>query len=128
MISQLSHVCFYTNNLIKVKKFYIDILNFKIVHLFHNPETNQDYGYFIKVGKKTYLEFLYSKKKINKKSLNHICFQTSQIYKLKKKLNKFFPDLKITRGKTDNILQFWVEDFEGNKIEFHQFDKKNNYN
>ena len=33
----------------------------------------------------------------------------------------------ITRGKTDNILQFMIKDNEGNLVEFHQRDKNQNF-
>jgi len=34
---------------------------------------------------------------------------------------------KISRGKTDNILQFFTKDFEGNVVEFHQRDRKSKF-
>ena len=58
MIKTLSHISLSSSNLEKVKKFYIDILKFKIVHKFINPKTNFEYGIFIFCGNNTLLEFL----------------------------------------------------------------------
>ena len=67
MIRSLSHISLSSSNLEKVKKFYIDILNFKIVHKFINPKTNFEYGIFIFCGNNTLLEFFYDKEKTKKK-------------------------------------------------------------
>ena len=62
MLSKLSHISLTTNNLNKVKKFYVDLLGFKIVHKFTNDK-KKDYGYFIYCGNGTFLEFFNSNKK-----------------------------------------------------------------
>ena len=67
MIKTLSHISLSSSNLEKVKKFYIDILKFKIVHKFINPKTNFEYGIFIFCGNNTLLEFFTIKKKQKKK-------------------------------------------------------------
>ena len=124
MIKNLSHISLMSNSLVKVKNFYIKKLGLKIVHEFRNQENNL-YGYFLKANKDTFLEFFFTKKKINFNDKNshfrHICFEVSNI----KKLNKiiFKNKLKINRGKTDNILQTFTKDYEGNVIEFHQRDR-----
>ena len=72
--------------------------------------------------------FLIVKKKINFNKNNpfrHICFEVNNIKKFAKKLKNKKP--KITRGKTDNILQFMVKDNEGNLVEFHQRDNKSKF-
>ena len=72
--------------------------------------------------------FLIQKKKNNLKNKNdkfrHICFEVKNIKRFAKKLNK---KIKIQRGKTDNILQFFIKDFEGNIVEFHQRDNKSKF-
>ena len=50
-----------------------------------------------------------------------MCFDVKNIYKFKKIFRK---KIKVKRGKTDNIMQFYVKDNEGNLIEFHQKNKK----
>ena len=56
--------------------------------------------------------------------MRHICFEVKNIKKIAKKLKKYDPNIKLKRGKTDNVLQFMTNDFEKNLIEFHEHDKK----
>jgi catechol 2,3-dioxygenase-like lactoylglutathione lyase family enzyme len=129
MIKNLSHISLFTNSLSKIKKFYVKKLQLKIVHKFKNKK-NETYGFFLSANENTFVEFFLTKKKIN--SLNkenhfrHICFEVNNIKKFKKKfINK--NQTKITRGKTDGILQFFTKDLEGNIIEFHQRDQKSKF-
>ena len=127
MISGLSHISLSTNSLKKVYNFYIEILGLKIIHKFNN-KNKETYGYFISASNNTFLEFFNSKEKINfknkKDKFRHICFEVKNIKRFAKKLDK---NVKIKRGKTDNILQFFIKDFEGNIVEFHQRDKKSKF-
>jgi catechol 2,3-dioxygenase-like lactoylglutathione lyase family enzyme len=129
MIQNLSHISLLTNSLEKVKNFYIKKLKLKIIHEFRN-EKSELYGLFINANKSTFLEFFLTKKKINflntKNQFRHICFEVQNIKKFKNKFKKN-NSIKITRGKTDNILQFFVYDLEGNIIEFHQRDYKSKF-
>jgi predicted enzyme related to lactoylglutathione lyase len=128
MIRNLSHISLLTNSLEKVKNFYIKKLKLKIIHEFRNDKSEL-YGLFINANKSTFLEFFLTKKKINfrncKNHFRHICFEVNDIKKMNKKIanNK----KKISRGKTDNILQFFTKDFEGNVVEFHQRDRKSKF-
>ena len=122
MIKKLSHVSILSNDFDKVHKFYIDILKFKIAHMFTNNQ-NEVYGMFLHAGKGTFIEFFKSDKKLLNNSFDHICFEVENISEIKNKFNHI-PNLKITRGRTDNILQFKVKDYEINLIEFHQHDER----
>ena len=119
-IKKLSHVCLSTKSLKKVKDFYIGILKFKIAHEFIN-KNNKTYGYFINTGNKTFIEFFLSKNKIIKKNtpVRHICFEVYDIDTFFKKIKYKFPNSKLKVGKTDNIKQFFIKDYENNIIEFH---------
>ena len=124
MIKRLSHISLSTNNLKNVIDFYVKILDFKIFHKFINKKNNELYGLFINCGNKSYLEFFKNKKKIKKDNhFRHICFEVTNIKNIFLKLKKVDKTIKIKRGKTDNVLQFMTRDFEGNLIEFHQYDK-----
>ena len=129
MIKNLTNISLFTNSLLKIKKFYIKKLKLRIIHEFKN-NNNETYGYFLSASKNTFLEFFLTKKKINflnkKNQFRHICFEVSNIKKFEKKfVNK--NKTKITRGKTDGILQFFTNDLEGNIIEFHQRDRKSKF-
>ena len=126
MIKNLSHISLFTNSLYKVDKFYVKKLGLKVVHKFKNKD-NKVYGYFLSINKNTFLEFFLINKKINfnnkKNHFRHICLEVKNIKSFKK---KYFNQsrIKIVRGKTDKILQFFKKDLEGNIIEFHQRDKQ----
>lgn len=122
MIKNLSHVSLPYIKLEKLIHFYVKILGLKIVHKFKN-KNKKIYGIILKCGNKTFLEFF----KKNKKNINknyHFCFNVKNIYLIEKKLKKYNRNIIIKRGKTDKVLQFMSNDFEGNIIEFHQLDKK----
>ena len=124
MIKQLSHLSLSTKNLSKVKKFYVNILKFKILHKFIN-EKRFTYGLFLNCGKKTCIEFfLTNSKRSNHGQLRHFCFEVNNIKAIAKKLKRYDKKIKVLRGKTDKVLQFMTKDFENNIIEFHQYDKK----
>tara|TARA_Y100000816_G_scaffold262242_1_gene219795 strand:+ start:52 stop:444 length:393 start_codon:yes stop_codon:yes gene_type:complete len=129
LIKNLSHLSLSTKSLPKVKKFYVDILNCKVVHTFINTKNNELYGYFLSSGNNTFIEFFKIKKNVKKKRGNifrHLCFEVRNIYKLRKKLIANSPS-RIKRGKTDRILQFFAKDFENNIVEFHQRDRKSKF-
>ena len=124
MIKNLSHISLTTNSLKKVHNFYVKLLGLKVVHKFINHKGDL-YGYFLSSGKNTYLEFFKSNKieKFEKnRPFRHICFEVSSLLNIAKKFNNKKIDIK--RGKTDGILQFFVNDGEGNIVEFHQRNKK----
>ncbi len=114
-------MCFYTKDLKKVNEFYIKILGFEIAHKFININ-GETYGYFIHCGNGTFIEFFLNEDLKERQNINHICFQVDDINIIANKLKKYFDNIEIRRGKTDNVLNFFINDFDGNKIEFHQHD------
>ena len=64
IIKQLSHASLSSNDLEKVKKFYVKILGFKIVHKFKG--VSGVYGLFLYCDKRTLLEFFLTKKNKDK--------------------------------------------------------------
>ena len=129
MIKNLSHLSLSTESLEKVKNLNINILDFKIAHNFINNK-NEIYGFFIYCGNNTFIEFFKVEKlMINKQNLyRHLCFEVENIEIMKNKLEILDQKIEIKRGRTDNILQFFVKDFENNMIEFHQNDKHSKLN
>ena len=124
LIKKISHISLFTNDLNKVYSFYIDILKLKIAHKFLNDQNNL-YGLFINAGEGTFIEFFKTDKEIINGNTNHFCFEVSDINKIKENLQKSMKiSIPIKRGKTDDILQFMIKDFENNSIEFHQYDNK----
>lgn len=125
MIKGISHISLSSKNLKKVIDFYVKFLGFKVAQKFIN-KNNQLYGVFIYCGNKTFIEFFKSKEKfdIKKSKFRHLCFEVKNFSQFLKKIKKKFKNVRVNRGKTDNILQFFIKDFEGNIIEFHYHDNK----
>ena len=61
-IKNLSHISLSAKSLDNVKKFYVNLLNLKIIHEFRNKKNNDLYGIFFSSGKGTFLEFFKDKK------------------------------------------------------------------
>ena len=127
MISRLSHVCLGTNNLEAAVDFYVEILGLRVVHEFRNDK-NERYGAFISANGGTFIEIFNDPEPKKEGGLfRHICFEVEEIQALKSRLTGLGYDLSVTRGKTDNVLQTWINDPDGNVIEFHQHDAKSIY-
>lgn len=122
MIKKLSHVSLLTKDLNKIYKFYVEILGLKVIHKFVNNR-KELYGLFLHAGKGTFIEFFKNNKKKLSKTYDHICFEVDNIYETKKKFDKV-TKIEVKRGRTDQVLQFKVKDYENNIVEFHQYDKK----
>lgn len=123
-IQRLSHACFSSKNLDKTIKFYRDLLGCRIVHKFINDQ-NECYGVFFSANNGTFLEFFKTDKiKNNSGPFRHICFQTDDIYQFSKRFETNGFEIKISRGRTDQALHFYVNDPDDNMIEFHQYDGK----
>tara|TARA_B100001063_G_C16519384_1_gene430874 strand:- start:116 stop:523 length:408 start_codon:yes stop_codon:yes gene_type:complete len=128
-IKNLSHLCLSSKDLAKVKEFYVDLLGLEIAHKFLNIN-KELYGYFIHCGNGTFIEF-FKTEKINKKNQNiyrHLCLEVKDIKDVAKIFKNSNNNIEIKRGNTDNILQFFVRDFEDNLIEFHQNDSLSKLN
>ena len=125
MIKGISHISLSSKNLKKVIDFYVKFLGFKIAHKFTNADKKL-YGVFIYCGNRTFIEFFKSKERYatKKSKFRHICFEVRNFQQLFNKVKKKFKNIKINRGKTDHVLQFFIKDFEGNLVEFHYHDNK----
>ena len=62
---------------------------------------------------------------LKNKPLRHICFEVKSVLSVAKKFRN--KKINIKRGKTDSILQFFINDEEGNIVEFHQREKRSKF-
>lgn len=124
MIKRLSHICLGTTDLQKTIDFYCNLLNCKIVHEFRNQQ-GELYGIFLLVNNGTFLEFFKEQSAPQHKSLfRHLCFEVEDIQNLAQLLKEKGFSTEISRGRTDGALQFWINDPDGNQVEFHQYDRQ----
>lgn len=126
-IKKLAHVCLGTQQLEKQIQFYCETLGCRIIHEFINPQ-GERYGAFLLVHQGTFVEF-FNDPKLDSNSrvaqrLRHLCFEVDDIQAAAEffKQKGFQPE--VVRGKTDKTLQFWIEDPDLNRVEFHQYDSQ----
>ena len=124
MIKQIAHICFGCRDLLKSIEFYSSLFGFEIVHEYRN-ENNVLYGVFLSCGGNTYLELFNDQESIAKGGLfRHVCFEVTDLNLLIQKFSSLNISFEKKRGRSDKTLQAFIFDPDGNKIEFHQYDKR----
>ena len=119
-ILRLAHVSIFSKDLKKVENFYVKLLKLKIVFKFKN-EKKEIYGFFLKSGGGTLLEFFKTKKNHPRKGrINHICLLINNIEDASKFLSKNGIKYKKLTSKKDTTKHIKLKDFENNIIEFHE--------
>lgn len=122
---RLGHICLGTKKLEEMISFYVERCACRIIHEFRNP-AGERYGAFLEIdGSATHLElFNQTDPDPDEKSgsFRHLCLQCDDIEKVARAFIDAGYPVKVERGRTDNVLQFWVQDPDGHKVEFHQYD------
>lgn len=126
MIKRLSHICLGTKQLEKLIEFYCAHINCRVVHEFCNDQ-GERYGAFLAVGNsRTFLEIFNHNAKTPLTTggpLRHVCFEVDDIQDTAAKFTELGYAVTVKRGRTDLVLQFTIQDPDGNEIEFHQHDE-----
>lgn len=123
-IRRLSHVSLSAFDLVATERFYTEILGFQTVHEFLNGEGLR-YGLFLYTGGGTFLEVFQSADLPDNRSiLRHVCFETMDIHAFAEGLRKRgVTDFEIRRGRTDKVLQFFINGPDNVQIEIQQHDE-----
>ncbi len=123
-IKRLSHVSISSDDLDRAELFYKGILGLKIVHNFINDK-GERYGFFLLSGCGTFIEIFRSQNAITRQGrLRHICFEVADIEKCSVELrSNGIYDFDIKRGRTDRVLQLFIDGPDGVQIEFQQHDE-----
>lgn len=122
MLKRLSHVCLGSTDLLRTLGFYRDVLGCEVAHEFRNPE-GELYGVFLACRNGTFIEFFKDDKTEAAGGLfRHVSFEVENIEGMADiaRRHGFKPDVR--RGRTDHILQFFINDPDGNMLEFQQHD------
>lgn len=124
MIRKLAHACLGVHDLNKSIDFYCRILGCRVVHEFINP-AGELYGVFLYVNDGTFLEFFREQEdKVADGGLfRHLCFEVEDIHAFASYLDEKGFVVEVIRGRTDGVLQCWIEDPDANRIEFQQYDQ-----
>ena len=124
MIKQIAHVCFSSKDLQKTVAFYKEHFSSEVIHEFRNDK-GELYGVFLSIPPNARLEFFQSQEMIaSGNQFRHFCLEVDDINSLAQKFSAKGFKVEIRRGKTDATLQFWIEDPNGIRIEFQQYDEQ----
>jgi lactoylglutathione lyase len=124
MLRRLSHVCLGSTNVPKTVEFYNQLLGCEVAHEFRNAN-GELYGVFLSCRNGTFLEFFNEQEHKPAGGLfRHMCFEVDDIEAMANIARSMGWKPEVRRGRTDRILQFHMEDPDGNVIEFHQHDRQ----
>jgi catechol 2,3-dioxygenase-like lactoylglutathione lyase family enzyme len=121
-VQQLSHCCLGCHDLERTRAFYVDVLGLEVAHQFVN-DAGELYGYIFYAGGRTWLEFFRDREpgRVDQR-FRHLCFEVANLDEIAGLLRSHGFEPQVKRGKTDGTALAFVEDPEGNVIEFHEFD------
>jgi glyoxylase I family protein len=124
MLTRLSHACLGSTDLDRTIGFYCGLLGCRVAHEFRNPE-GELYGVFLSCNDGTFLEFFRERAPRGPGGLfRHLCFQVEDIEAAAAHLRAHGHAVEIRRGRTDRILQFFIDDPDGTMVEFQQHDRE----
>lgn len=124
MLKRLSHVCLGSTDLPRTIAFYRDLLGCEVAHEFRNPAGTL-YGVFLSCRNGTFLEFFNEAAPKPAGGLfRHLCFEVEDIERMADIARRHGLQAEVRRGRTDRILQFFVNDPDGNMVEFQQHDRE----
>jgi catechol 2,3-dioxygenase-like lactoylglutathione lyase family enzyme len=122
---RLAHVSLGTADLARAVRFYCDVLGAEVAHEFRNDK-GERYGVFLHVGEGTFIEMFIDAVAAGSLSsrFRHLCFEVADVEATAEQLTSIGYLPNVRRGRTDGILQFFIEDPDGNRIEFQQHDER----
>jgi len=134
MIRQLAHLCFYTDRIADMVKFYNQILELKIKFTL-DASDGKPFGYYFDCGNKTFIEIFDREKALEQwggdhssllkgNQFKHFCFEVEDLAAVRIKLKKSGIEVsEITTG-MDYSKQAWIRDPDGNSIELMEYSEK----
>lgn len=124
MLKRLSHVCLGSTDLPRTIAFYRNLLGCRLAHEFRN-DAGELYGVFLFCNNGSFLEFFLERAPTPKGGLyRHLCFEVDSIEVMAEKFRQLGYAATVRRGRTDRVLQFFVEDPDGNVVEFQEHDRE----
>ena len=124
-VVRLSHVSLSTPDLARAVTFYQDVFGSDVAHEFRN-DRGERYGVFLHVGAQTFLELFNdaASSEARTSRFRHFCFEVEDIAAAAERLRGLGYDVDVKRGRTDRILQCFINDPDGNMIELQQHDEQ----
>ena len=124
-VKRLHHVSLSTSNLASQVAFYCDVLGGTVAHEFRN-DTNELYGVFVYFGNGSFIEIFNDPgvARVEKPAFRHLALEVDDINAAAQFLRSKGYRPKVKRGRTDQVLQCFIEDADGNIVELQQHDEK----
>ncbi|OGV49249.1 MAG: hypothetical protein A2X49_10045 [Lentisphaerae bacterium GWF2_52_8] len=120
MIKQFAHVCLMTGKLQESKRFYGEKLGLPIKFTFEKD--GKVCGIYFDTGAGTFIEVFEEPGLIAKNTgIVHFCLETNDIDTLISSLRESGIQCSDKKLGCDKSYQAWVQDPDGNKIEFHEY-------
>jgi lactoylglutathione lyase len=124
MLKRLSHACLGSTDLERTIAFYRELVGCAVAHEFRNDQ-GELYGVFLSCRNGTFLEFFNERTPKPPGGLfRHLCFEVDDIEAMAATARRLGHETQVKRGRTDRILQFFIQDPDGTVIEFQQHDRQ----
>ena len=124
VITRLSHACLGSADLARTVGFYCELFGCTVAHEFRT-DAGELYGVFLACHNGTFLEFFKAESVVGQGGLfRHLCFQVEDITAAAERLRSAGLHPEIRRGRTDRVLQCFVQDPDGTRIELQQHDEQ----
>ncbi|HEY1406389.1 MAG TPA: VOC family protein [Spirochaetota bacterium] len=131
MIRQLAHVCFYTDKMEEMRRFYTDTLGLRFHFAMKNPE-GKTFGVYLSAGANTFIEIFDragaqamwggDDKRIERgTSIKHLCFEVSGLDEYRNHLLSKGLSVTEPRGGMEGARQAWTADPDGTPIELMEY-------
>ena len=118
MITQLAHICIYSNDLEETARFYCGALGLE--QGFEFIKDDALFGYYIQFGNNTFIEvFLGDPGEIG--NIKHIAIQTDDMDAVIARVREHGYEIGEKTFGADHAWQVWTTDPNGVQIEFHQY-------
>ena len=123
MITGLAHACYFVPNLERTLAFYRDGLGLPVAFEFRGDDGSV-YGAYVKLGRRTFLEFFASDKQSpapDKSGWHHISLEVDDLQKTVAEMRSRGIEVSEPSFGKDNSWQAWTADPDGNRIELHHY-------
>jgi catechol 2,3-dioxygenase-like lactoylglutathione lyase family enzyme len=136
MIARLAHICFKTNRVEEMLRFYKEVLALSIRFSFKN-KNGEDFGYYFDLGNRTFLEIFDQKgaarqwggdvKELEQKPgtpYQHFCLEVEDLAGFCRMLKDKGVAVTEIRVGMDNSRQAWITDPDGNRVELMEYTER----
>ena len=122
MVKNLAHICFTVRDLETSLSFYRDILGLRQAFDFVN-EKGERFGVYLHAGGRSFIELFQdgTNSQAAKQSFRHFCLEVEDLRSMVSRFKIQNIEVSEPVMGSDNSLQAWLSDSDGNKIELHEY-------